>query len=106
MTGTVKVISAKLSASGWPLVQLVNYDAFLYNPGMKCWMRIVDNSFPASKFALSLDLSSAKGGELARLQAGVARYNIRRNLWNRYEFVLKNAPAYFTPYMVAGVLSS
>ncbi|XP_078158563.1 histone chaperone HIRA-like protein isoform X2 [Carex rostrata] len=82
-SGTVKVISAKLSASGWPLVQLVNYDAFLYNSGMKCWMRIVDNSFPASKFALSLDLSSAKGGELARLQAGVARYNIRRNLWNR-----------------------
>jgi protein HIRA/HIR1 len=88
-TGTVKVIAAHLSRSGWPLIQLLNRDAFLYNSGMKCWMRIADNSFPVSKFAMSLDFSSAKGGELARLQAEVGRYNCRRNVWNRYEFVLK-----------------
>ncbi|KAJ4783256.1 Protein HIRA [Rhynchospora pubera] len=82
-SGTVKVISAKISMSGWPLIQLVNRDAFLYNPGMKCWMRIADNSFPASKYAMSLDFSSAKSGELARLQADVGRYDCRRNFWNR-----------------------
>ncbi|KAL6838429.1 hypothetical protein ACP4OV_031674 [Aristida adscensionis] len=79
--GTVKVISATLSRCGSPLVVLASRQSFLYDMTLKCWLRIVDDCFPASNFASSF--SSPQGGELGRLQVDIGKYMARKPTWSR-----------------------
>nr|XP_024398569.1 protein HIRA-like isoform X2 [Physcomitrium patens] len=79
--GTMKLVSARLSKAGAPLIVLVNRHAFIFNIGMCCWLRVADDSFPASNFVSTWP--DADNGELANLQAGVARAAGPSFLWNR-----------------------
>ncbi|XP_078434483.1 histone chaperone HIRA-like protein isoform X2 [Wolffia australiana] len=79
----IKVISARFSRSGFPLVVLATRHAYLFDMGMKCWLRIADDCFPASNFASSLNLSSVQGGELANLQVDVGKFLARKTSWSR-----------------------
>ncbi|XP_047971091.1 protein HIRA-like isoform X1 [Salvia hispanica] len=81
--GTVKVISAKLSKSGSPLVVLATRHAYLFDMSLKCWLRVADDCFPASNFSSSWTLGSALGGELAALQVDVRKYLARKPGWSR-----------------------
>ncbi|KAL5583137.1 hypothetical protein UlMin_015579 [Ulmus minor] len=81
--GTVKVISAKLSRSGAPLVVLATRHAFLFDMSLKCWLRVADDCFPASNFASSWNQSSIQSGELAALQVDVRKYLARKPGWSR-----------------------
>lgn len=81
--GTVKVISAKFSKCGSPLVTLVNRHSFLYDMNMKCWLRIADDCFPASNFSSSLNLGSTQGGELGKLQIDLGKFMARKPIWSR-----------------------
>lgn len=81
--GTIKVISAKLSKSGYPLVVLATRHAYLFDTSLKCWLRVADDCFPASNFASSWTLGSALGGELAALQVDVRKYLARKPGWSR-----------------------
>ncbi|KAG7947592.1 hypothetical protein I3843_14G102600 [Carya illinoinensis] len=81
--GTIKVISAKLSRSGSPLVVLATRHAFLFDMSLMCWLRIVDDCFPASNFASSWNLGSVQSGELAALQVDVRKYMARKPGWSR-----------------------
>lgn len=82
-TGTIKVISAKLSKSGSPLVVLATRHAYLFDMSLKCWLRVADDCFPASNFSSSWNLGSALGGELAALQVDVRKYLARKPGWSR-----------------------
>ncbi|GJN34684.1 hypothetical protein PR202_gb23369 [Eleusine coracana subsp. coracana] len=79
--GAVKIISAKFSRCGSPLVVLASRHAFLYDMSMKCWLRIADDCFPASNFASSF--SSAQGGELGKLQIDIGKFMARKPIWSR-----------------------
>lgn len=81
--GTIKVISAKLSKSGSPLVVLATRHAFLFDMSFKCWLRVADDCFPASNFASSWSLGSIHGGELADLQVDLRKYMARKPGWTR-----------------------
>jgi protein HIRA/HIR1 len=81
-TGTVKVISAKFSRCGSPLVVLASRHAFLYDTSLKCWLRIADDCFPASNFASSF--SSTQGGELGKLQIDIGKFMARKPIWSRF----------------------
>ncbi|KAG8057789.1 hypothetical protein GUJ93_ZPchr0002g26157 [Zizania palustris] len=80
-TGTVKVISAKFSRCGSPLVVLASRHSFLYDMGLKCWLRIADDCFPASNFASSF--SCTQGGELGKLQIDIGKFMARKPIWSR-----------------------
>ncbi|XP_027346087.1 protein HIRA-like isoform X2 [Abrus precatorius] len=80
---TIKVISAKLSKSGAPLVVLATRHAFLFDMSLKCWLRVADDCFPASNFASSWSLGSIQSGELAALQVDVRKYLARTPGWSR-----------------------
>ncbi|KAL6511029.1 hypothetical protein OROGR_022153 [Orobanche gracilis] len=82
-TGTIKVISAKLSKSGSPLVVLATRHAYLFDISLMCWLRVADDCFPASNFASSWNLGSAHGGELASLQVDVRKFLARKPGWSR-----------------------
>ncbi|KAI3450698.1 hypothetical protein Pfo_007363 [Paulownia fortunei] len=82
-TGTIKVISAKLSKSGFPLVVLATRHAYLFDMSLMCWLRVADDCFPASNFASSWTLGSAHGGELASLQVDVRKFLARKPGWSR-----------------------
>ena len=86
-TGTIKVISAKLSRSGSPLVVLATRHAFLFDMGLKCWLRVADDCFPASNFASSWNVGSIQSGELAALQVDVRKYLARKPGWTRFVFI-------------------
>ncbi|KAJ4828046.1 hypothetical protein Tsubulata_028118 [Turnera subulata] len=81
--GTIKVISAKLSKSGSPLIVLATRHAFLFDMSLKCWLRVADDCFPASNFASSWNLGSIQSGELAALQVDVRKYLARKPGWSR-----------------------
>ncbi|OMO49494.1 hypothetical protein CCACVL1_30986 [Corchorus capsularis] len=81
--GTIKVISAKLSKSGSPLVVLATRHAFLFDMSLMCWLRVADDCFPASNFASSWNLGSIQTGELAALQVDVRKYLARKPGWSR-----------------------
>ncbi|XP_062083101.1 protein HIRA isoform X2 [Humulus lupulus] len=81
--GSIKVISAKLSKSGSPLVVLATRHAFLFDMSLMCWLRVADDCFPASNFASSWNLSSIQSGELAALQVDVRKYLARKPGWSR-----------------------
>lgn len=81
--GTIRVISAKFSKSGSPLVVLASRHAFLFDMSMKCWLRIADDCFPASNFASSFSLSSIHSGELGNLQVDVGKFMARKPTWTR-----------------------
>ncbi|XP_050369457.1 protein HIRA-like isoform X2 [Argentina anserina] len=81
--GTIKVISAKLSRSGSPIVVLATRHAFLFDMGLKCWLRVADDCFPGSNFASSWNLASTQSGELAALQVDVRKYLARKPVWSR-----------------------
>ncbi|XP_045829592.1 protein HIRA-like isoform X1 [Trifolium pratense] len=81
--GTIKVISAKLSKSGSPLVVLATRHAFVFDMNLKCWLRVADDCFPASNFASSWSLGSIQSGELAALQVDVKKYLARKPGWTR-----------------------
>ena len=81
LTGAVKVISAKFSRCGFPLVVLASRHTFLFDMSMKCWLRIADDCFPASNFASSF--SSPQGGELGKLQIDLGKFMARKPIWNR-----------------------
>ncbi|KAF7805697.1 protein HIRA-like isoform X1 [Senna tora] len=81
--GSIKVISVKLSRSGSPLVVLATRHAFLFDMGLKCWLRVADDCFPASNFASSWSLGSIQSGELAALQVDVRKYLARKPGWTR-----------------------
>ncbi|CAL5200651.1 unnamed protein product [Lathyrus oleraceus] len=81
--GTIKVISAKLSKSGSPLVVLATRHAFLFDMSVKCWLRVADDCFPASNFASSWSLGSIQSGELAALQVDLRKYLARKPGWTR-----------------------
>ncbi|XP_022729469.1 protein HIRA-like isoform X2 [Durio zibethinus] len=80
---TIKVISAKLSKSGFPLVVLATRHAFLFDMSLMCWLRVADDCFPASNFASSWNLGSIQTGELAALQVDVRKYLARKPGWSR-----------------------
>ncbi|KAG2500684.1 hypothetical protein HYH03_001450 [Edaphochlamys debaryana] len=67
----LRVTSAKLSAAGSPLLLLSNAHAYVHHPGLKIWMRVADDAFPASAYTTSL--TSSTTGELGKLQASVAQ---------------------------------
>ncbi|MBA0609835.1 hypothetical protein Godav_010768 [Gossypium davidsonii] len=81
--GTIKVISVKLSKSGFPLVVLATRHAFLFDTSLMCWLRVADDCFPASNFASSWNLGSTQTGELASLQVDVRKYLARKPGWSR-----------------------
>ncbi|KAL6202500.1 hypothetical protein ACLB2K_026208 [Fragaria x ananassa] len=81
--GTIKVISAKLSRSGSPIVVLATRHAFLFDMGLMCWLRVADDCFPGSNFASSWNLASTQSGELAALQVDVRKYLARKPVWSR-----------------------
>lgn len=81
--GTIKVISAKLSKSGSPLVVLATRHAFLFDTNLMCWLRVADDCFPASNFSSSWNLGSTLCSELAGLQVDVRKYMARKPGWNR-----------------------
>ncbi|KAM3398930.1 protein HIRA isoform X1 [Capsicum galapagoense] len=81
--GTIKVISAKLSKSGFPLVVLATRHAYLFDMSLMCWLRVADDSFPASNFSSSWSSGSSHGGELAALQVDVKKFLARRPGWSR-----------------------
>ncbi|KAL5717078.1 hypothetical protein ACHQM5_010151 [Ranunculus cassubicifolius] len=83
-SNTIKVICARLSSTcGWPLVVLATRHAFLFDMGLKCWLRVADDCFPASNFASSWNSGSIKSGELAALQVDVGKYLARKPSWSR-----------------------
>lgn len=84
LLGTIKVISAKLSRSGSPLVVLATRHAFLFDMSLMCWLRVADDCFPASNFASSWNLGSVQSGELAALQVDVRKYLARKPGWSRF----------------------
>ncbi|KHN38644.1 Protein HIRA, partial [Glycine soja] len=81
--GTIKVIFARLSKSGSPLVVLATRQAFLFDMSLKCWLRVADDCFPASNFASSWSMGSIQSGELAALQVDVRKYLARKPGWTR-----------------------
>ncbi|XP_026425595.1 protein HIRA-like isoform X3 [Papaver somniferum] len=81
--GTVKVITARLSKSGSPLVVLATRHAFLFDMSLMCWLRIADDCFPASNFTSSWNLGSIQSGELATLQVEVGKFLARKPSWSR-----------------------
>ncbi|KAK6926603.1 WD40 repeat [Dillenia turbinata] len=81
--GTIKVISAKLSKSGSPLVVLATRHAFLFDMSLMCWLRVADDCFPASNFASSWNFGLIQSGELAALQVDVKKYLARKPGWSR-----------------------
>lgn len=81
--GTIRVISARFSRSGSPLVVLATRHAFLFDMNLKCWLRIADDCFPASNFASSFSLSSIHSGELGNLQVDIGKYVARKPSWSR-----------------------
>ncbi|KAL2536132.1 histone chaperone HIRA [Forsythia ovata] len=81
--GTIKVISAKLSKSGFPLVVLATRHAYLFDMSLMCWLRVADDCFPTSNFSSSWNFSSAHGGELADLQIDVRKFLARKPGWSR-----------------------
>ncbi|KAK4358592.1 hypothetical protein RND71_020821 [Anisodus tanguticus] len=81
--GTIKVISAKLSKSGFPLVILVTRHAYLFDMSLMCWLRVADDCFPASNFSSSWSSGLLHGGELAALQVDVRKFLARRPGWSR-----------------------
>lgn len=80
---TIKIISAKLSKSGSPLVVLATRHAFLFDMSLRCWLRVADDCFPASNFASSWNLGSSQSGELATLQVDVRKFLARKPGWSR-----------------------
>ncbi|KAI7730446.1 hypothetical protein M8C21_009532 [Ambrosia artemisiifolia] len=82
-TGSVKVISAKLSKSGSPLVTLATRHAFMFDMNLMCWLRVADDCFPASNFASSFSLGFPQNGELAGLQVDVRKFLARKPGWSR-----------------------
>lgn len=83
LSGTIKVISAKLSKSGSPLVLLASRHAFLFDTSLMCWLRVADDCFPASNFSSSWNLGSIQSGELAALQVDIRKYLARKPGWSR-----------------------
>ncbi|XP_042441575.1 protein HIRA-like isoform X3 [Zingiber officinale] len=81
--GTIRVISARFSRSGSPLVVLATRHAFLFDMSMLCWLRIADDCFPASNFASTFNLSSIQSGELGKLQVDVGKFLARKPSWTR-----------------------
>lgn len=81
--GTIKVISAKLSKAGSPLVVLATRHAFLFDTNLMCWLRVADDCFPASNFVSSWNFGSIQSGELATLQVDVRKYLARKPGWSR-----------------------
>lgn len=88
LSGTIKVISAKLSKSGSPLVVLATRHAFLFDMSLMCWLRVADDCFPASNFSSSWNLGSIQSGELAALQVDVRKYLARKPGWTRYACIV------------------
>lgn len=82
-SGTIKVISVKISKSGSPLVVLATRHAFLFDMNIKCWLRVADDCFPASNFSSSWSLGSVQSGELAALQVDLRKYLARKPGWTR-----------------------
>ncbi|CAA0810678.1 homolog of histone chaperone HIRA [Striga hermonthica] len=82
-SGTIKIISAKLSKSGSPLVVLATRHAYLFDMSLMCWLRVADDCFPASNFASSWTVGSTLGGELASLQNDVRKFLARKPGWSR-----------------------
>ncbi|XP_072998786.1 protein HIRA-like isoform X1 [Typha latifolia] len=81
--GVIRVISARFSRSGSPLVVLATRHAFLFDMSLMCWLRIADDCFPASNFASSFSLCSLQGGELGKLQVDVGKFMTRKPSWSR-----------------------
>lgn len=86
-SGTIKVISVKLSKSGFPLVILATRHAFLFDTSLMCWLRVADDCFPASNFASSWNFGSVQSGELATLQVDVRKYLARKPGWSRFYMI-------------------
>ncbi|XP_071697209.1 protein HIRA-like [Rutidosis leptorrhynchoides] len=82
-TGSLKVISAKLSKSGYPLVTLATRHAFMFDTSLMCWLRVADDCFPASNFVSSFNLGFPQKGELAALQVDVRKLMARKPGWSR-----------------------
>ncbi|XP_047317043.1 protein HIRA isoform X2 [Impatiens glandulifera] len=81
--GTIKVISARLSKCGSPLVILATRHAFLFDLNLMCWLRVADDCFPASNFASSLNLGSSQSAELAALQVDIKKFLARKPGFSR-----------------------
>lgn len=91
LPGTIKVISAKLSKCGFPLVVLATHHSYLFDMSLMCWLRVADDCYTASNFSSSWNFSSAHGGELADLQIDVRKFLARKPGWNRSISILNPA---------------
>ncbi|KAG2443703.1 hypothetical protein HXX76_002051 [Chlamydomonas incerta] len=67
----LKVTAVRITASGAPLVVLSNAHAYVHHGGLRTWVRVADDAFPASAF--TTNLTSSATGELSKLQAAVAQ---------------------------------
>ena len=65
-SGFHAVVSMSLSAAGSPLAVLSNSSAYVYQPGMKTWMRMVDSAFALSSY--SSILASSVAGDLSAMR--------------------------------------
>ncbi|EFJ23133.1 hypothetical protein SELMODRAFT_267866 [Selaginella moellendorffii] len=79
--GVMRIISARFSEAGAPLVVLANGHAFLFHSKMRSWLRIADDFFPSSSFVSTWPPSG--DGELAGLQKGAATLGKTNFSWNR-----------------------
>ncbi|KAG2438957.1 hypothetical protein HYH02_010749 [Chlamydomonas schloesseri] len=68
---TLKVTAVRITAAGAPLVVLSNAHAYVHHGGLRTWVRVADDAFPASAF--TTNLTSAATGELSKLQAAAAQ---------------------------------
>ncbi|XP_057850963.2 protein HIRA isoform X2 [Cryptomeria japonica] len=82
-SGTIKVISARFSKSGNPLVVLATRHAFIFHVSMRCWLRVADDCFPASNFSSTLPVRTSQDCELAALQADACKFAMRNISWSR-----------------------
>ncbi|XP_024539552.1 protein HIRA isoform X1 [Selaginella moellendorffii] len=80
-SGVMRIISARFSEAGAPLVVLANGHAFLFHTKMRSWLRIADDFFPSSSFVSTWPPSG--DGELAGLQKGAATLGKTNFSWNR-----------------------
>ncbi|GFR47461.1 hypothetical protein Agub_g9187 [Astrephomene gubernaculifera] len=59
-----RVTSARISSSGSPVLVLSNAHAYVHHAGLRSWVRVADDAFPASAYATNL--TAASTGELSR----------------------------------------
>lgn len=112
----LSIVRTKITEDGQPVIQLSNYEAFVYHEPMKSWLRIADNKFTGSEYNTlisrigneeqrplsllrQLQEQSGKKTELALVSRMTAKQHVletRAHLENQMgcALVLKSKPEY------------